>query len=103
MHNTTIEIPDSVSDMVELDTSRKAHVMTNIIKHINLEDYETRYRPLEWQKRGLQQTASGYGSKLTSTREIKYEGRWRRIYVCCYSNAGTAYIVKGKDWIVIRE
>ncbi len=60
--------------------------------------YEVADRPLEWQKHGLQQTASGYGRKLTSTRVLRIAGEklWRRIYVICYSNAGTSYVlIKG--------
>ena len=57
--------------------------------------------PLEWQKRGLQQTASGYGSKLTTSRKYKYNGKYYRVYACCYSNNGTAYIiVKGKEIVL---
>jgi hypothetical protein len=51
--------------------------------------------PLWWQKQGLSQTASGYGRKLTSSKMVFWAGRWRRVYVCCYSNAGTAYIMQG--------
>lgn len=58
------------------------------------EPYEIVERPLAWQRAGLQQTASGYGSKLTSSRCVVLpDGRVRRIYVTCWSNAGTAWIV----------
>lgn len=60
---------------------------------------EYRESPLWWQLRGLQQTASGYGKRLATTRMVKFNGRWRRVYVCCFSNSGTAYIGK---WIVGR-
>ena len=33
------------------------------------------------------------------TTMVKFEGKWRRVYVCQYSNAGTAYIGK---WIIGR-
>ena len=57
--------------------------------------------PLPWQKLGLQETASGYGRKLTSTRKAKYNNRFYRVYHICYSNASTAYILsKGKMLIV---
>lgn len=53
--------------------------------------------PLWFHKRGLMETATGYGRKLTSSKMVFWEGRWRRVYVCCYSNSGTAYILsKGK-------
>jgi hypothetical protein len=48
-----------------------------------------------WQRQGLQQTASGYGSKLATEHMIKVEGRniWRRVYAICYSNAASFFIV----------
>ena len=72
-----------------------------MLKHIYLDDYEHITDMLWWQKRGLSQTASGYGKKLTTTKKIKYNGKWYRIYATQYSNAGTAYItVKGETIIV---
>ena len=64
--------------------------------------YELIERPLWWHKRGLQQTSSGYGGKLTSSRCAKLEdGRIRRVYVSCWSNAGTAWIMlDGKRRII---
>jgi hypothetical protein len=51
-------------------------------------------RPLAWQRAGLQQTASGYGRRLTSTRVVRLpDGRTRRVYVTCFSNSGTAWII----------
>jgi hypothetical protein len=47
--------------------------------------------PLDWQKRGLQQTASGYGSKLTSQYKIDFEGKLYRLYVTQFSNAGSTW------------
>lgn len=59
-------------------------------------------RPLDWQRAGLQETATGYGSKLTSTRVVRLpDSRTRRVYITCYSNVGTAWIVLGgRKWIV---
>lgn len=58
------------------------------------EPYELIERLLPWQKLGLQETASGYGRKLTSTRCVKLpDGRVRRVYVTCYSNVGSAWII----------
>lgn len=58
--------------------------------------------PLWWQERGLQQTASGYGSKLTSSYKIRFGGRDYRLYVTCYSNAGsTWFTVKGRKIFII--
>ena len=56
---------------------------------------------LYWQKMGLQQTASGYGSKLTTPWMINFEGRLHRIYAVCWSNSGTCYFVtKGRRIVV---
>lgn len=60
-------------------------------------------RPLWFHKQGLSQTASGYGSRLVSPRCILIDGekRPRRVYVICYSNAGTAYVrIKGEQFTV---
>ena len=64
-----------------------------------------RYRTLAWQRRGLQQTASGYGRKLLTTVVIQVPGspRWYRVYVCQFSNSGTAYIVRRGQWEVIAN
>lgn len=56
-------------------------------------------RPLWFHKRGLQETASGYGRKLTTPYMVRHEGRWRRVYACQISNAGTLYISKPGAWI----
>ena len=54
--------------------------------------------PLWYHTRGLMQTASGYGRKLSTEWKIKYAGRLRRIYCCCFSNSGSLYIiVNGKE------
>lgn len=59
------------------------------------------YAPLPWQKLGLQQTASGYGEKLTSPYKIYFEGRLYRLYVMCYSNVGcTWFTARGKKYFV---
>ena len=52
---------------------------------------------LWWQLKGLQQTASGYGSKLTTSYVVTCsDGKVRRVYARCYSNAASFYImVKG--------
>lgn len=63
------------------------------------EKVEAQERPLWWQEKGLHETASGYGRKLTSPYVVKWRGRWRRVYVCLISNAGTSYIGKPGDWI----
>ncbi len=51
------------------------------------------YDPLTWQEDGLQQTASGYGRKLTTHWKIEYMGRKYRVYCTCISNAGSCWFV----------
>ena len=39
-----------------------------------------------------------YGPKLRSRYMVHYLGRWRRVYIMQYGNAGSLYItVKGED------
>lgn len=58
--------------------------------------------PMWYHKRGLQQTASGYGRKLNSGKKYRFNGRLYRVYICQYSNSGTAYIIVNKEWIVLN-
>ena len=49
-------------------------------------------RLLEWQRRGLQYTATGYGTKIPTSKVIKWsDGKVRRAYCDIYSNAGSCY------------
>jgi hypothetical protein len=49
------------------------------------------------------QTASGYGRRMPSDLMVFYRQRWRRVYVACFGNAGTAYIEdKDGNWIVVE-
>lgn len=59
--------------------------------------------PLWYHTQGLQQTASGYGRKLTSRRTVRLkDGRVRRMYVTQYSNAGTCWInLDGHTFVVV--
>jgi len=61
-------------------------------------EVETRQKPLWWQERGLSFTASGYGSRIPTTWQIKVDGRWRRVYCRIYSNNGTLFIGKRYDY-----
>jgi len=62
---------------------------------------ETIERPLWWQERGLSYTASGYGKRIPTTKMVRYQGKWRRVYCCIYSNVGTCYIGKLSDKLYI--
>ena len=49
-------------------------------------------RMLEWQRRGAQFTATGYGTKIPTSKVIKWsDGKVRRVYCNIYSNAGSCY------------
>lgn len=41
------------------------------------------------------QTVSGYGGQIPTRYMIRYAGRWHRVYVMQYGNAGSVYIRKG--------
>lgn len=55
----------------------------------------------DWMKRGLQQTATGYGARLNSGRKINFNGKLYRVYITQYSNAGSAWFIsKGRKIFV---
>ena len=37
--------------------------------------------------------AMGYGRKIPSPYRVLFRGRWRRVYVMCYGNSGTEYVL----------
>ena len=63
---------------------------------------DCKIKRLWWQDRGLQYTATGYGKRIPTQYMVKYEGNWRRVYCCVYSNAGTLYIGKLSDGLFIN-
>lgn len=66
-------------------------------------NFEIIHRPLAWQEKGLQQTASGYGKRLTSRWCVKLpDNRMRRIYITQFSNAGSAWVmVRGVQYFLL--
>lgn len=62
-------------------------------------DVPTQDKPLWWQKLGRSFTASGYGSRIPTTRMVQLPGstRWRRVYCCCYGNSGYCFVDGPKD------
>lgn len=48
-------------------------------------------------------SVTGYGPKIATPYLVKWEGRWRRVYVANYGNAGTAYIGKPGAWLCTVE
>jgi hypothetical protein len=61
----------------------------------------TKTKLLWWQDQGLSYTASGYGSKIPTSKMVYYESKWRRVYARCYSNCATTFIVSGGKQINI--
>lgn len=58
---------------------------------------EVKEAPLAHHLLGLQETASGYGAKLTTRYMVKVDNgltvRWYRVYSTCYSSVSSEYIV----------
>jgi hypothetical protein len=78
--------------------------MKAIVARFALPTLEHKDAPLPWQRLGLQFTRSGYGGKIPSRLMVKLPGskRWRRVYIACYSNAGTYYVPDSDgNWTVI--
>jgi len=65
--------------------------------------YKIIERPLWWQKRGLQYTASGYGKKIPTDKIAQIGNKLYRIYCCIYSNSGTCYITMRNKTYIIPE
>ena len=59
--------------------------------------------PLPWQLAGLTYTSTGYGKRIPARLMVKFNGRWRRVYCCIYSNSGTCYIGKLSDNLIVRD
>jgi hypothetical protein len=58
---------------------------------------------LPWQERGLSYTRSGYGRRIPTRYMIRLNKRWRRVYCCQYSNAGTCYIGKIEQRMFVNK
>ena len=65
--------------------------------------HEAKEAPTAWQALGLQESATGYGKRLTTRHMVQYRGKWRRVYCCVYSNVGTCYIGKLSDNLIITH
>jgi hypothetical protein len=57
-------------------------------------EVEGKESALPWQELGLSCTRSGYGRRIPMRYIIRLNNRWRRVYCCKYSNAGTCYVGK---------
>ena len=58
-------------------------------------------QPLDWQRRGLQETRTGYGAKLRTRYVLRYNGRLRRLYCCCYGNSGILFITVHGERVIV--
>lgn len=58
-------------------------------------------RPLWWQIKGLQQTRTGYGGKLTTRYKALVGNREYRVYCMLYSNSGTLYILINGIMVIV--
>ena len=63
---------------------------------------QVKREPLEWQKMGLNYTASGYGSKIPTQYKIFHAEKWRRVYCRIYSNIGSLYVMQGREKIIVN-
>ena len=64
---------------------------------------ESKIEPLPWQKLGLSYTATGYGRRIPTQHKVKFNGKWRRVYCCIFSNIGTLYIGKLSDNLIVGD
>lgn len=64
-------------------------------------EVECEQRLLSWQKRGLQYTATGYGKKIPTEYVVRFNGRFRRVYCCIFSNVGTLYLESKQEGEII--
>ena len=60
-----------------------------------------RINPMRHHEAGLSWTASGYGKRIPTQHMVKFNGRWRRVYCCVYSNIGTLYIGNLKESLIV--
>lgn len=49
------------------------------------------------------QNADGYGRRISTDYTARIGSRTYRVYVCQWSNAGTAYVEIGGEWHVVRD
>lgn len=60
-------------------------------------------KPLDWQKAGLSQTATGYGQKLTTPYVTKNKaGRVVRVYQTCFSNSPSTWFYENGQQVFIN-
>lgn len=54
----------------------------------------SRVKAARWTARPRCTSRTGYGNKLPTSLMLRIDGkRWHRVYVICWSNSGTAYVL----------
>jgi len=86
--------------------ARKDYTGKALYRYIDADRETCIEKELWWQKQGLQETATGYGARLTTRWVIPLalnsgKPRLYRVYCCCYSNVGTCYIIHKGEQIVL--
>ena len=78
--------------------------MENTVSYQNA-PYTVTIKQLWWQKRGLMQTATGYGRKLTTEYMLALPDSPRpyRVYAICYSNVASFYILRKGERLFLRD
>ena len=72
------------------------------LEDINKYPLKFKESPLWWHKKGLLYTATGYGKKIPTSKMVKYNNRWHRIYCHIYSNSGSLYIISKGQRIYLK-
>ena len=61
--------------------------------------------PFPAHNRGINpgQSPMGYGAKITTRWMVQFWGerRWYRVYVTCFANAGTSWILRGGNRVIV--
>ena len=101
---------DYLCTNAEHEAISKAVLLLRNIKETDqiLSDYKNDYKqhslisdPLWHHDQGLLQTATGYGSKLSTQYKTFYNNRLYRVYCHCFSNSGSTYIIVKGDRIFL--
>lgn len=50
----------------------------------------------------IHRSATGYGRKIPTQYMLRITGRWHRVYMMCYSNSGTIYVLKGGAELILE-
>lgn len=76
--------------------------MEKVIEYLDYDEKDLIEKPLWYHKRGLTQTATGYGSKLVTSKMIKLGKKLYRVYCMIYGNSGSCYIIQKGQKIFLR-